>query len=152
MQNQHTELARLAQRYKVEIDQKRAEIEALVKKQKVLQDAIDLLDLEGSGIQDILFGDDIIVSQKYSGFTLKQAIIDILYNNTRAISRNDILESLKLGGFTSCSSNMGGDVSVALNKMKKANVVKQIKRGKNYRYMMKEVKNDDVTQAKALVN
>jgi hypothetical protein len=140
MQDQKSDLEAVIQKYQHIIDTLGKQVEDAKNNIRIAQAALQLLQQESIIGQSKLFEiPPSKVSDKYSGSTMRNAIMDILkYHPEESLTGQEIYDELIKNGFHSRSKNIRRDVYIALNRFKKADEIICIKEGGRNKYTLKK--------------
>ncbi len=112
------------------------QIEDAKRKMKVIAEAISLLEKEGIlGQSEILEKQLLVLSDRYSNMTMKQAIEDILHGGQKK-SAEQIYDELMKNGFKSESKNLKRDLFTRLYALTKNDILISVKEGGLKRYTL----------------
>ncbi|MBO1223083.1 MAG: hypothetical protein JYX80_01525 [Candidatus Scalindua sediminis] len=113
-------LNQLLKKYKSEIENLDKQIKEKKEKLNIVYEAIQLLQQEGV-IQSAfsLSSKTESLSEKYKGFSMNRAILDILSNSDKYLSGQQIYDEMIKNGFESASSDIKRDVYITIYRMEK---------------------------------
>ncbi len=139
MNTQIAGLNQLLKRYKSEIENLERLLREKKLKMNIVYEAIQLLQKEGVTQSAFsLSSKTESISEKYKGFSMNSAILDILSNSDKYLSGQQIYDEMIKNGFESASGDIKRDVYITLYRLEKNGKVITRRHENRKKYMIKQ--------------
>ncbi len=136
---QISDLNELLKKYKSEIEKLEIRIKEKKERLNIVYEAIQLLQQEGVTQSSLsLSSKTESITEKYKGFSMNNAILDILSHSDKYLSGQQIYDEMVKNGFESSSSDIKRDVYITMYRLKKeGRVITKIHENRK-KYMIKQ--------------
>ncbi len=132
-------LNQLLKKYKSEIENLDKRIKEKKERLNIVYEAIQLLHQEGVTQSSLsLSSKTESITEKYKGFSMNNAILDILSHSDKYLSGQQIYDEMVKNGFDSLSSNIKRDVYITMYRLKKEGKVITKRHENRKKYMIKQ--------------
>jgi hypothetical protein len=140
---QISDLNELLKKYKSEIEKLEIRIKEKKERLNIVYEAIQLLRQEGVTQSSFsLSSKTESITEKYKGFSMNNAILDILSHSDKYLSGQQIYDEMVKNGFKSLSSDMKRDVYITMYRLKKEGTVTTKRHENRKKYMVKQTVDD----------
>ncbi|MEE9259940.1 MAG: hypothetical protein V3U40_02365 [Candidatus Scalindua sediminis] len=140
---QISDLNQLLKKYKSEIEKLEVRIKEKKERLNIVYEAMQLLQQEGVTESSFTVSSKTgSITEKYKGFSMNNAIFDILSHSDKYLSGQQIYDEMVKNGFESLSSDIKRDVYITMYRLKKeGKVITKIHENRK-KYMVKQTVDD----------